>query len=263
MRRPHPWPDRLRSVDADQRLRQSFSQGISALTIDEFDVPALSQLQDVTIGSRLEAELRRLNSSLPTLDDVREKLDSFIDEPLNLIQAKINATTSNFTFEPSSADSSNASANSLAAASRTGPSLCADLDLSFVDDLGRDLQKIKSWGIGLLVVAMCVAPCSLLAPPTKADPHPASASLVTIGILLYLETRRYRALLERIRLCRASQADRGSSDERNMLEIVQLSQVGFAGVWVWRGLDRWKRLGDGSTRRGKWLGAWPCFALPI
>jgi hypothetical protein len=30
----------------------------------------------VTIGSRLEDELRKLNNSLPTLDDVREKLDS-------------------------------------------------------------------------------------------------------------------------------------------------------------------------------------------
>jgi hypothetical protein len=83
-----------------------------------------------------------------------------IDEPFDLMTTKINATTSNFTFEPSSTGF-NATATSLAALSTSdsaAPSLCADLDLSFVDDLGRDLQRIKSWGIGLLVVAMCVAP---------------------------------------------------------------------------------------------------------
>lgn len=157
-------------------------QGVSALSIDEFDVPALSQLQNVTIGSRLEGELRKLNSSLPTLSDVRDKLDSLcvlrpslrscgahadgvisracsIDEPFDLMTNKINATTSNFTFEPSSSGT-NATATSLAAmplSNAPGSSLCADLDLSFVDDLGHDLQKIRSWGIGLLVVAMWVS----------------------------------------------------------------------------------------------------------
>jgi hypothetical protein len=99
------------------------------------------------------------------------------------------------------------------------------------------------------------APASSAICHTTADSS--ILSLIAIGILLYLETRRYRALLERIRLCRASQAGRDSSDEHDILEIVQLSQMGFAGVWVWRGLDRWKRLGDGSTRRGKWLGMSP------
>lgn len=79
-------------------------------------------------------------------------------------------------------------------------------------------------------------------------------SLITIAVLLFLETRRYRALLKRIRSCRATQVGRGTSDEHDIFEVVQLSQMGFAGVWVWRGLDRWRQLGDGSTRRGKWLG---------
>lgn len=65
---------------------------------------------------------------------------------------KINSTTSNFTFMPSS--STNLTATSLPVSSSSSDSLCSDLDLSFVDEIGHDLQKIKSWGIGLLVVVM-------------------------------------------------------------------------------------------------------------
>lgn len=54
------------------------------MTIDEFSIPALTQLENVTVRSVLEDELRKLNSSLPTLDEVRDKLDSLCVSPFSL-----------------------------------------------------------------------------------------------------------------------------------------------------------------------------------
>lgn len=176
---------------------------------------------------------------------------------------KINSTTSNFTFTPSASPASNETSTALAAASSTtaNDSLCAGLDLSFVDEIGDELQKIKSWGIGLLVVAMSVASFT---PSPSTDPKLTSLrfrdafSLIAIAVLLYLETLRYRSLVERVRLYPAVRADKaaGALGEHELMEIVELGQMNVFGVWAWRALEGWKRLGEGSTRRGKWLGAY-------
>lgn len=74
---------------------------------------------------------------------------------------KVGNVTTNFTFTPSPSDS-----RSLAASSINATDLCANLDLSFVDKIGHDLDKIVHVGVGLLVVAGSVP----LAPHARRDP---------------------------------------------------------------------------------------------
>lgn len=47
--------------------------------IDPISIPALDQLSNVTIGTKLEDELRSLNSSLPDLDKIRDTLKGFVE----------------------------------------------------------------------------------------------------------------------------------------------------------------------------------------
>lgn len=46
------------------------------LNVPQFDIPSLSALNNVTIPTGFEDSLVKLNSSLPTLDDLRDKLDA-------------------------------------------------------------------------------------------------------------------------------------------------------------------------------------------
>lgn len=50
--------------------------GVDAFSVEPFSIPALSSLENITVGTGLENSLRSLSTSLPTLNDVREKLDS-------------------------------------------------------------------------------------------------------------------------------------------------------------------------------------------
>jgi hypothetical protein len=140
--------------------------------VPEFNIPALSKLEDVKVGTKLEDTLKSLNASLPTLNEMRSTLNSLyvhfpfyafwlqtdfkllssdsIETPFEAMSLKINQTTSNFTFTPSNATDTGPSVNSLA---MTSDDLCSDLDLTFVDDAGRALGRIMRWGVGLLCAA--------------------------------------------------------------------------------------------------------------
>lgn len=51
------------------------SQNVN-LSVPSFDIPALSGLENVTIGTKLEQTLKDLNSTLPNLNEIRTKLNS-------------------------------------------------------------------------------------------------------------------------------------------------------------------------------------------
>lgn len=122
---------------------------IKQLTIDAFDIPALSSMENVQVGTVIEDKLKQLNSSLPNLNQIREKLNAFIDEPFELVVNKINATTGNFTFKPSPTAPVNVT--NLAAASQA-EDMCSDLDLSFIDNISNELSKIFKWSVAIIVV---------------------------------------------------------------------------------------------------------------
>ncbi|CED83256.1 Plasma membrane fusion protein PRM1 [Phaffia rhodozyma] len=202
------------------------------LNVTEISIPALSQLENVTIGTTLEAELYKLNSSLPTLDDIRTKLDAFIDQPFDTMILKINTTTSNYTFIPSSRT---ANVTSLAVSSaNSSADLCTGLDLTFIDDLGQDLDKITQWGVGIL----------------------AALGVILIAVLLYLERLRYKSMSERIDLFNQSRStlEKGKlyTDE-DLMELIHLSQNGIVTVWTYKGLEKLRKLGERNQRTSKWF----------
>lgn len=123
---------------------------IKQLTIDTFDIPALSSMENVTVGTVIEDKLKQLNSSLPNLNEIRQKLNAFIDEPFEVVVQKINATTGNFTFSPSPTPKANVT--TLAAATQADD-MCTDLDLSFIDDISHEMSKVFKWSVALIVVA--------------------------------------------------------------------------------------------------------------
>lgn len=46
------------------------------LNVPQFDIPSLNSLANVTLPTGFEDALLKLNSSLPTLDELRDKLDA-------------------------------------------------------------------------------------------------------------------------------------------------------------------------------------------
>lgn len=116
------------------------------LDVPQFSIPALSGLDNIKIPTDLQDALTKLNSTLPTLDQLRDTVDNIIAIPFNELKKEINET---FT---SPAMRFNTSV--LAVPARSNIQFCDGLDTSIVDDLGRDLRKIGRIGIVLLLLAL-------------------------------------------------------------------------------------------------------------
>ncbi|KAI0084851.1 hypothetical protein BDY19DRAFT_469538 [Irpex rosettiformis] len=117
-------------------------------------VPDLSALQNVTLPQDFTDALTNLNNSLPTLSELKGKLDDIIDTPFELVKKDINETFSNLTFN----------ANAFPIPEQNTVTFCDQMDTSIVDDLGRDLVKIAKIGviiIILLVLVLLAANCAL------------------------------------------------------------------------------------------------------
>ncbi|KAH8107963.1 hypothetical protein BXZ70DRAFT_1003383 [Cristinia sonorae] len=113
------------------------------ITVPQFDIPSLNGLQNVTLPSDFEAALTKLNSSLPTLDQLREKVESIVDTPFELVKKDINDTFAGITFDRST----------LPVPAINTVTFCNDMDTSVVDNLGRDLVKITKIGTIILIAA--------------------------------------------------------------------------------------------------------------
>ncbi|KAJ1309931.1 hypothetical protein OPQ81_006690 [Rhizoctonia solani] len=116
------------------------------LDVPQFSIPALSGLDNIKIPTDLQDALTKLNSTLPTLDQLRDTVDNIIAIPFNELKKEINET---FT---SPAMRFNTSV--LAVPARSNIQFCDGLDTSIVDDLGRDLRKIGRIGIILLLLVL-------------------------------------------------------------------------------------------------------------
>ncbi|CUA75047.1 Plasma membrane fusion protein PRM1 [Coprinopsis cinerea okayama7 len=116
------------------------------LDVPQFSIPALSGLDNIKIPTDLQDALTKLNSTLPTLDQLRDTVDNIIAIPFNELKKEINET---FT---SPAMRFNTSV--LAVPARSNIQFCNELDTSIVDDLGRDLRKIGRIGIIILLLAL-------------------------------------------------------------------------------------------------------------
>lgn len=116
-------------------------------------IPRISTIPHVTIGFDVSSirsfkvpdtvtnQLTALNSTIPTLDQLRGELETIVGIPFRLLKTQMNTTfaaigTPNVTVPlPPMVD----------------VEFCSELDTSFIDELGKDLVKLAYVGIGILI----------------------------------------------------------------------------------------------------------------
>ncbi|VDC06833.1 unnamed protein product [Peniophora sp. CBMAI 1063] len=112
------------------------------ITAPQFDVPDLSSLANLTLPSDLTDALTSLNSSLPSVSQLKSEVDDLVDTPFELVKKEINDTFLAFSFNSSV----------LPVPDRATLSFCDDMDTSTIDDLGNALVKMTKIGIIILAV---------------------------------------------------------------------------------------------------------------
>jgi hypothetical protein len=106
----------------------------------------VSPIRNFAIPDTFSNQLTALNSSIPTLDQLRNDLQNLVAVPFNALKAEMNTTFANI-----------ATPNvTIPLPPMQDVQFCADLDTGFLDDLGRDLVRIAHIGIGILVAIAVV-----------------------------------------------------------------------------------------------------------
>jgi hypothetical protein len=117
------------------------------LSPPSINVPVLNSLSNVTLPSSVLSSLKSLNSSLPTLSELKNDLNKFISIPINDLRGKINSTLHNSTIEIAT----------LPVPARSSIDLCSNLDTRFVDEIGIDMRRFVEVAlITLGVAAICL-----------------------------------------------------------------------------------------------------------
>ena len=118
------------------------------VTAPQFTVPSADQLANIQIPTDFENSLKTLNSTLPTLDDIRKKLDEVLGIPFNLLKKEINDTFINaqqsFVATP------------LPVPDGSNITFCDQMDLTVIDDLSRDIAGLARIGLFILIGVILV-----------------------------------------------------------------------------------------------------------
>ncbi|KAI0663471.1 hypothetical protein C8Q70DRAFT_950033 [Cubamyces menziesii] len=124
------------------------------ISVPQFSIPSLDALQNVTLPTDFEDSLKKLNNSLPSLSDLKDKVDSIVDTPFELLKKDINDTFAGLSFD----------VNALPVPEQNTVTFCDQMDTSVVDDLGRDLVKAVKIGIVIMIILiflLIAANCAL------------------------------------------------------------------------------------------------------
>lgn len=131
------------------------------LSIPEINVPSLSALENVQIPTGFEDSLVRLNSTLPSLSELKDKMAELLAVPFDRLKLEINETRLELAASLNSSILPTPPLTSLSAqqANDMERELCSDLDTSVIDDTAQALHKMSTIAIGLmfLVLFLCWA----------------------------------------------------------------------------------------------------------
>ncbi|SJK97131.1 related to Plasma membrane fusion protein PRM1 [Armillaria ostoyae] len=111
---------------------------VSAPTIS---TPDLSALSNVSLPSSFTDSIDNLNSSLPSVQELKQKIEAIIDTPFELLKKEINDTFGGLNFNSSL----------VTVPQQNTLTFCNDMDTSVVDDLGRDIIKFTKISIVVLI----------------------------------------------------------------------------------------------------------------
>ncbi|KAH8814549.1 plasma membrane fusion protein PRM1 [Flagelloscypha sp. PMI_526] len=126
----------------------------SDIKAPQITVPDLSSLDNVQLPASISDTLNQLNSTMPTFQDLKEKLEAIIDTPFELVKKDINDTFAAMSF----------TASGLPVPDQTRLSFCGDVDTSIVDEIGAALIKTAKIGIIVLIILallLIAANCAL------------------------------------------------------------------------------------------------------
>ncbi|KAF5385997.1 hypothetical protein D9615_002597 [Tricholomella constricta] len=126
-----------RAIDAINRINP-----LGDISAPQIPVPNLDGLENVSLPASFQESLTKLNSSLPTVADLKNKIESIIDQPFELLKKDINDTFGAISFNSSV----------LPVPQQNRLTFCNDMDLSVVDDVGRDLIKTAKIGTIILIL---------------------------------------------------------------------------------------------------------------
>ncbi|WVO15350.1 hypothetical protein L204_103006 [Cryptococcus depauperatus] len=121
------------------------------LSVPEFTIPSLKFLANVTIPTGFEDGLIKLNTTLPNLSELKEKMNEIIDVPFEALIKEINSTRLEMAASFNSSILPVPSLSSLAAddANNISNDLCTGLDTSLIDDTANALHKLSNVAISL------------------------------------------------------------------------------------------------------------------
>ncbi|KAJ9104333.1 hypothetical protein QFC19_003974 [Naganishia cerealis] len=132
------------------------------ISVPQFDIPSLSALQDVTVPTGFEDDLRKLNSSIPSLGELRDMMTELIEMPFEKMKAELNTTFGHLIGNVSVASLPTAARKHSLSAS-AGIEICNNMDVSFVDKVTASLAKVARIGTAMIIVGFFLLWVALLA----------------------------------------------------------------------------------------------------
>jgi hypothetical protein len=108
--------------------------------------PDLSALENVTVPDTISQALSTLNSSLPTLAQLREQIDNLIDVPFSALRTDINSSLTGKSVDLSL----------FPVPAQNSVSFCGNLDVGGVDDVANVILTFLKIAMGLTALAMVI-----------------------------------------------------------------------------------------------------------
>ncbi|WVR08903.1 hypothetical protein IAU60_005962 [Kwoniella sp. DSM 27419] len=128
----------------------------TSIDVPQFSIPSLDFLANVTIPTDFEDSLIKLNSTLPTLSELKDKMEQIISVPFEALIREINETRIEIADSFNSSLLPVPSLSALAAenANDLQSELCTGLDTSLIDDTAQALHKLSNVAIGLMFLLL-------------------------------------------------------------------------------------------------------------
>lgn len=132
-------------------------------SIPDITIPSLSWLENVTIPTGFEDSLVKLNASLPSLDQLKNKMEELVDIPFEKLILEINSTRLEIAAGINESMYPVPSLKSLSShnVQSLQDELCGDINTGFIDDTAKALYNLGTVAIGVMICVLLLGWCLL------------------------------------------------------------------------------------------------------